>query len=65
MQPGAGMISDSGMPWVSAAASTNGLNAEPVPRPFSAGSGLHPIARLHFAVGCDPKKSRPPTMART
>src|SRR3954454_2375463 len=50
-QPGAGKISESGMPCVSAAASTNGLNAEPVPRPFSAGSSLQPMARLHFAAG--------------
>ncbi len=58
MRLGAGNISLSGIPSSSAAASTIGLNDEPVWRPT-------PVARLNFAWSPGPKKSRPPTMTRT
>ena len=46
------------MPWCTAAARTNGLNAEPAGRwPW--------VARLNLAWLPPPKKSRPPTRART
>src|SRR6266550_9137255 len=46
------------MPWASAAASTKGLNDDPVWR-------IPWVARSNLASGSEPKKSRPPTSART
>ncbi len=58
MHAGAAYVAVGLMPSLSAAASTSGLKAEPVCWRLC-------VARLTFAAAPGPKKSRPPTMART